>query len=606
MKCSVTTFVLLSRWCPSWAALKLLTCTGFLPKAHGALCLAFFATIAPHLWAQDAPTLPPITLNAQFKGLPIDALSTYWVDEATDTSIEQLVARPDLNTLFKPRHYAQHHSVHGKVLWIRFDTRVTDPTAQWFLEVSMATLDNATLYWRDNSNQWAKLQAGDVVPRTLWPQLDRFPIFRLKQDVTQPTTYYLRVIHDRVPFSAPLFIYRDTELVKQRQIEHFVLGIYFGLLILVAVVCIAMSTMMRDKTFVQYLLYVLAIGAYQLTYTGIAALHVWPQFLVWADAANFVLPALASVIGLWFVRSVARPSVFMPPLDKLALFLMAAQTANTIAELVHPTLLGFHLLTVLSICIVMVVFAVAWFGWTRGDSNLRWMAAGFMPVVIGVMPQLLRNAGLIDTNFFTQYGATLGSALEMPILLYGLVLRANTRHERRARAAGLPTQDPLTGLANTREVLRNIHGAMTRAARYKQQYGLVLVELTNHAWFVKEHGSTMGDNALVLLSTRLQVIARDVDTAGRLNENNFVMLIEGPCKPGYAAKVAAQIAASAHRPTNILPVGASLKLRVTCALMPDPQALELGDDANAQLGWLIDSSEALHTDPRKGIRTLNF
>jgi diguanylate cyclase (GGDEF)-like protein len=187
-----------------------------------------------------------------------------------------------------------------------------------------------------------------------------------------------------------------------------------------------------------------------------------------------------------------------------------------------------------------------------------------------------------------------------------LVLRANARREGMARAAGLPTQDALTGLANMRELLRNIHGAMTRASRYKQQYGLVQIELTNYDWFIKEHGREMGDKALVLLSTRLQLISRDVDTCGRLNENSFALLIEGPCTPSRAAKVSAQIAACAHRPTELLPVGASLKLQITCALMPDLQATELSDDANAQLGWLIHRSEMLDDEPRKVIRTLNF
>jgi GGDEF domain-containing protein len=116
----------------------------------------------------------------------------------------------------------------------------------------------------------------------------------------------------------------------------------------------------------------------------------------------------------------------------------------------------------------------------------------------------------------------------------------------------------------------------------------------------------MADRALVIVARRLQTIARDVDTAGRIDENHFVLLIEGPCKPSYAAKIAAQIAASAHRPSDLLPVGASVKLRVTCALMPDPQATHLGDDASAQLGWLVHSSESLQADPRKLVRTLNF
>jgi GGDEF domain-containing protein len=116
----------------------------------------------------------------------------------------------------------------------------------------------------------------------------------------------------------------------------------------------------------------------------------------------------------------------------------------------------------------------------------------------------------------------------------------------------------------------------------------------------------VSDRALVLLGTRLQLIARDVDTTGRIDDNHFVLLVEGPCKASRAAKVAAQIAACAYRPTDLLPVGATLKLQVTCALMPDPEALALGDDAHAQLGWLLASSESLDTHSQKTLRTLNF
>ncbi len=568
------------------------------------LCLC---AVQPWALAQPSPisAVQGTVLGAQLKSVALDAHSEYWLDATGTTTIEQLHARPESATLFTQRHYAQNHNVHGKALWIKFDASITDASARWYLEIAMATLDEATLYWRDSSGAFKQQRAGDTVPRVQWPQADRFATFRLSESA-QPATYYLRIKQDRVPFSAPLYIYRDNELVEQREREHFALGAYFSLVLLIACCCLAMASAMRDNTFVQYFFYVLTIGAYQAAYTGIAAQYLWPSLTRWADKANFVLPALATIAGLAFVRSLAKPAVFMPPLNKAVIALIFAQTINTSLELVYPTWLGFQLLGWLTIGIVACVYAVVWFGWTRGDRGMRWTAIAFLPVVVGVLPQLLRNAGWINSNFFTQYGVTIGSALEMPILLYALILRANARREGIARAAGLPTQDALTGLANMRELLRNIHGAMTRAVRYSQQYGLVQIELTNYDWFVKEHGREMGDKALVLLSTRLQLIARDVDTCGRLNENSFALLIEGPCTPSRAAKVAAQIAACGHRPTELLPVGASLKLQITCALMPDPQAMELGDDANAQLGWLIHRSEMLDDEPRKVIRTLNF
>ncbi len=72
------------------------------------------------------------------------------------------------------------------------------------------------------------------------------------------------------------------------------------------------------------------------------------------------------------------------------------------------------------------------------------------------------------------------------------------------------------------------------------------------------------------------------------------------------AKLTTRIAASGLKPNDVLPVGAVLKLKITCALMPHAQSREAGDDSNAQLGWLIAQADALPADPRKTVHTLGF
>lgn len=553
-----------------------------------------------------SPVLPTIVLGSQTKRISIDTSSAYWVDGTGSATIMDAVALQSNPGAFQPRLEAQRHDLHGKALWLRFTATITDPQSHWFLELPLATMDDVTLYWQDDKRQWVHEQAGDIVPRSQWPVADRLPMFQLIQQRSVPSVYYLRVAHARVPFSAPLHIYRSTALVAQRELDHFFLGAYFGLIVLVALVCLALARAMRDGSFLQYVVYVVTIGIAQASFTGIAGQYLWPQATTWADLSSFFFTSLAAAAGLWFVRYVVKPRQYSAALDTTALILIALQIAVTCIDLVHPTLLGFRINTAIMMGSVLAVYAVIGYAWKNQDKTVRWLALSFLPVVLGVVPALLRNAGVINTSFWTQYGSLLGSAVEMPLLLYCLVLRSAVRSEGRARAAGLPTKDPLTGLANMRELLRQIHGTMTRATRNRQQYSLVLVELTNYAWFVKEHGREMGDRALVLLGTRLQLIARDIDTAGRIDDNHFVLLIEGPCKPAHVVKIAAQITATARRPSDLLPVGASIKLRVSCALMPDPLALALGDDANAQLGWLLSESDGREVDPRKLVRTLNF
>jgi two-component system, sensor histidine kinase LadS len=553
-----------------------------------------------------AQKLPPIPLTEQVKRINIEAASAYWVDDSGTASVNEVDAKQLSTGVFKPRSGAESQVLNGKALWIRFDTQITAPNSHWFLELPLSSADDVSLHWRDANKQWASLYAGDVVPRWQWPVLDRFPMFQLGQEQSASTAYYVRIAHARVPFSAPLYIYRGSELAAQREIAHFFLGAYFGLTILVSLVCVALARAMRDTSFLHYVAYVGLIGIAQACFTGLAAQYLWPQATTWSDLSNFFFTSMAAAAGLWFVRSTLKPRVFSSTLDIVTLLLIAAQVLVACIDLVRPSTLGFRITNAITFGMILMVFIIVWHAWRRDDATARWIALGFLPVVIGVLPALLRNAGLVNHSFLTQYGSLTGSAIEMPILLFGLVLRSALRNEGRARAAGLPTKDPLTGLSNVRDLLHHIQGAMTRASRYRQRYCLVLVELSNHAWFTKEHGREMGDRALVLMATRLQLIARDVDATGRIDDSHFVLLIEGPCTPSYAAKVAAQITASTHRASDLLPVGASINLRVTCALMPDPQAQELGEDANAQLGWLVHSSESLEIDPRKPVRTLNF
>ena len=551
--------------------------------------------------------LQRIELGADVTRLEVDPRSQYWIDDTGRASIDQVHAQLGGADLFQPRGLMQRHHAHGKVLWIRFEANITDARARWFLEVALPTTDDVSLFWRDANNQWLHLRAGDVVPRTQWPILNRNPVFQLSHEQQMPTEYYVRLEHQRVPFSAPLYIYRDTALVTQRQVEYFFMGLYFGLTLLVALVSAAFALALRDRSFSSYTVYLIALGMFQLAYMGLAAQYLWPQATEWADMASFILPPIAAATGLWFTRTVIRPSSFSPLLDRLTLGTIVLILSLSAATAVVRTFWAFQVLNFCIALCIPLVLTMVWAAWVQADGKLRWIAVGFLPVIISIIPPLLRNMGVINMGFLSQYSITIGSALEMPILLYALIVRSAERRITLARAVGLPNHDPLTGLSNVRNLLVQLHGAMTRSSRFKQQFAMVLVELNNHDWFYNEHGREVAARALVLLGTRLQRIAREVDTVARLDITQFVFLIEGPCKTGYAAKVAAQIAASGHRPSNFLPVGATLKLHVTCALMPEARASQLGDDANTQLAWLIEQADLLTKQgTRNQVHTLNF
>jgi two-component system, sensor histidine kinase LadS len=542
-------------------------------------------------------------LSASHSGTDITHATDYWIDEGAQAGILQASSSSTAYTAAEPGHA---YSIHDKALWLRFDVISTDHGSHWYLVADSATLDGITLYWRGHDRQWKSQQAGDYTPRSLWPIPDRQPTFHLEHDSASPTTYYARIQHQRIKFSAPLRIYRDIDYIDQRQSSALFMGGYFGLLLLALSVGMFMHVTMRTADTQPYILYVTFLGFSQATLLGLAQQYLWPNAPYWADQCTYTLSTLTIVSGIWFLRTVVQPIRRSPKLDFAVVVSIALHLTVAAVDLVHPTLLGLQATTLIMLTQNVLAAMMVYHGNRSEDVGVRWVSWAYFPILFMVIPLLLRNAGLIPSSFITQYGVIIGSAVEMPLLVYGLFRRTAMRREAQARAAGLSMQDALTGTANLRQLLHAIHGTMTRAAHLEHSYGMILVDLVNHDELQASHGREISDRALVLLATRLQMIVKEVDTVARMKGSQFVLLLEGPRKPANITKMAARIAASAYSPSDLLPVGSSLKLRISCALLPSAEAQEVGEDANAQLNWLIGSSQMLPDEDNQTMRTLNF
>jgi two-component system, sensor histidine kinase LadS len=552
--------------------------------------------------------LQAVILNAETQLVDLLPFAEYWIDDSKDTTLTALQARATAGVeLFKPSKANDAHKIDGKVLWLRFDIKSTELRARWVLELDSPLVDDIRLYWRDTSGQWVSLKAGDVVPRKQWPMPTRLPSFVLQGDTTDYVQYYLRIENARFPVSLPMHIYRDTAYLQTRSSESMFLGAFTGLIVLVflATICIALAR--REQAFAAYCAYILALGLFNLTSTGLTPLYLWNESPLLADRMNYVLAGLTAALGPWLVSLIVQPVV-----RRRTVHLLIAVQAITMLlcvglEMWAPSKWSYHALNLGVMMSAVLVYTLVYYAWQRGETITRWVALCFAPVALAALPLILRNMGAIPNSWLTNFCVPIATAIELPLLLYALLTRSNLRREGLARAAGLPSHDALTGLPNMRSFLLQLHGSITRSHRFGHSYGLFLVELVNHAWYVKEHGRDMADRAILITSTRLQQQVRDVDGICRLDESHFVILVEGPCNPSQLTKLAARVSASGHAPTEILPVGASLRLSICCALLPTQESRESGDDdAHAQLGWLIAAAETEPPGQRKLVRSIGF
>jgi two-component system, sensor histidine kinase LadS len=576
------------------------------------LCWALpTAAQTPQTDGPRALEAPLIIIGAQESTrLSLNESALVWVDATGQSDLQGAVAVFEGKVAGQTPHLrkqGESHLLHDKSMWLQFRVHNMNVKARWALQLELPTTDLAMLYYQRSDGSWVEQQAGDALPHSKWTHRDRYPVFVLSDESALPVTYYLRVSHQRVAYSAGMQLYSAEEIIISRQVENLLLGIYLGVSLAVVVVCLANTLALRYPNYWRYAVYVGTLALAQLAFLGLGTQYFTPDAVNWNSVASYVMPSFSIVAALWFVRALLRPSRFAPWIDRWMLVLTIGFFALALLEAVVPTMLGYRFSNALTLVSMLTLYLVLLRSWHMGDKNAAWIAAGFLPVVLAGLFPVARNFGMITTGFLSQYAVTIGSALEVPILMYALMKRSAIQRDMRVREQALQQQDALTGLADERRVIAKIHTSMLRARRFSHRVGLLHVCLRNHEHLAREYGTQVGNAALLMTASHLNAVARDVDMAARLEGAKFMLVVEGPVTASRLVEVATHLLARSLRPAEALPVGQLLKLHISLALLPDDRVDSVGDDANTAFNWMLGQSEmATEETPHKAIRSVNF
>jgi diguanylate cyclase (GGDEF)-like protein len=575
-------------------------------RALVAFARAVLATLClqASLLAAPAAAAELLTLGVDPGPVSMVASLDTWLDTGGQATVEMVEAGPQ-SPGFTPLRAGKPQILDNAALWLRFDAVIDDPRFHWKLELPMSGVDKIALYYRDNLGRWVVQRAGDTLPMSTWPLPGRFPALSLSPEQGQTVRYYLRIEHARVPFSVVPHAVSDTELTAARQRDHVLLGAYFGLAFLVSLLALINAVAYRDWGFASYAVYIAIFAGSQGAFTGMAGLYWWPEWPALNTPAVFVLPLTAAAAAMWFVRTVTTPRRFSRALDWFLLAIMFLAPTIALVDAVFPTAEGFALINIMvssGIAALLLVVGVALF---EGDRHARWLALGFLPIIVATMFPLMRNLGVLASSFVTENALMLGSTIEAPILFYGLLRRVTQRRESETRASALRTTDPLTGLGSSRVMVGKLRQALNTAGRYQQPCALLVINLSNFADLQQQHGRETGDRAMVMAASRIRAAAQTTDTVARVGDSQFALLMEGPMSSDSVNDVATKILASGLRPSQELPGADPLVFHIAIGYMAQPARLPKSA-AQSYLSQLLQAVKDMNDGSRKAIRMIQL
>lgn len=526
-----------------------------------------------------------------------------WIDPSGQLTIEEVTQR---GTEFQPVERPRAVSLGSGALWLRIVVPPLAAGPPWYLMLNGAAfLNRASLFTQGRDGGWREQQAGDHLPVAQWTHPNFAPLFDVPPGGA--VTAWLRIENRPASASAHLVLLDANELQQRRQWTYLLVGAYVGFGLLVGLLAVMHARLYADLAFDSYAAYVACMLLFQLAFTGVGGVFLWPGSARFNDAAPAIFMLWMTAAGIWNIRKATALSRYGPTLDRAALGFSLFGLVFPLPYLLLTNGAMYAILNVYGLAAVALSISLCLWTWRRGEAYSFWLFLGFLPVHLAYPFPALRAAGVLPDSWATQYAVLIGSAIEIPLLLYILHRRARDFSEHRARLRALESTDPLTGLVLVPVLRLRLRDALRRGRRLGHRCAVLLVELANHAHIVEREGRDAGDRALVVAASRLAAVVRDVDTVCRVSDTRFAVLVEGPSHDDERRRLAQHMVARGLERLRTFPPDLGLNLRVVSARVPDGdiEAADGGDvDEQLLLQRLHRALDRLKADPRRAIHHL--
>ncbi len=353
-----------------------------------------------------------------------------------------------------------------KAVWLRFTlTRTSRFPAEAWLRFYPLYLDHVTVYIQSGidpsrPSSWRQIQLGDHIPvadRPV-PTLNFFAPLSLPLET--PVTIYVRVQttssqHFGVSVHTPRDMIRETETNMLFQ------GGYLAIFIVISLLNFIYFLRIRDRLFLYFALYALAVCVSYISISGILTLilpnsaHLISDYLADTGKGGGIL-----LFSVFLIRLFAEE---LTPLISHYLRLMAVIGALTV--LANPLGFSVEIAPLTSLGVLFLFFVVSWLSYKAVKNNKPEGVIFFLAFGIsnfGFVMRFLQLIGLVPLELWNINNVQYASLLNVILMTLALAERLRET-EKRAMAALRESE------------LKSVELAMERVATERQQRFLTMV-----------------------------------------------------------------------------------------------------------------------------------
>lgn len=308
----------------------------------------------------------------------------------------------------------------SSALWVRVDisNRFQD-VRNWVAYTNFSTLARVDFYYQDADGNWQTHAAGSSLPFRARHLTHRSINFEFPVLPGQSQQLYFRV-ESSGSLQFPLALGSRDFFMAEAQQSLFVAGIYYGLMLMIAIYSFTVWYSSRETGFLYFGVVVVSGGFYSLAAQGLAFQYLWPESYGWANSATAVFSLVACAAGLMFVRTFLDLRELDTRLDKWARYLATGSAISIVMAVIFGAAVANRLALVFTFGLTGLVTLSAFLAHRKQIREASFFISAWIILLLGIFMELVQRLGVIIPPLLAYNGIQLAALSAITVLALGL------------------------------------------------------------------------------------------------------------------------------------------------------------------------------------------
>jgi hypothetical protein len=324
--------------------------------------------------------------------------------------------------------------------WFKIKIK-SNPAAEkhYLLEFFDQTIDEITVYMPDTAGGYQETFLGDQYPfaeRRLKHKNFEIPIDNSGQETN---TYYIKIKSSQI--ADAIIVLRSVDFfIAYALNEYLFFGVFYGMILVFSLYNLVLFISMKQREYLYYVLYILSVGAYEMSTDGIAYQYLWPNHPQFNQIAYAVALCSTSVFALLFTRQLLHLNVKAPKINMIIIGAIVLRLLFFLYCLLFDhALFSFKFLEVVPLTLA---FFAGIYVYLKGYQAARFFVLGYSVLFIGFILKFLIMLGYGWLNFgvVSYYSLSFSFVAEMVLFSFAIadqlrLLKDNINRELESKVA---------------------------------------------------------------------------------------------------------------------------------------------------------------------------